>query len=221
LPGGLTAPAGLPGGLNQPGSNQPGLNQPVTSTDASQQYPGQQYPGQQYPGQPLPGQQSFVPPSPVPQAPVQQLPQLPGQPPSQGQFNPNNPGTGGAPNPGLNIINQLLTTPRPAPSGIGTATTNNQTVGGGIAGVASTFTGATIKSYGGRTDYSEWEFVYQLPQQTGIPQNAQQQNGQNGQGTSQGFSGPGGAGMPPGPPPGAPPPPPPGGFPAIPSLPAH
>jgi hypothetical protein len=208
LPNGLNQP-----GLNQPGLNQPGLNQPVTSTDASQQYPGQQYPGQ-----PLPGQQTFVQPSPVPQSAV---PQLPGQPPpNQGQFNPNNPGAAGAANPGLNIINQLLTTPRPAPSGIGTATNNNQVVGGGIAGVASTFTGATIKSYGGRTDYSEWEFIYQLPQQTGIPQNTQQQNGQNGQTIGQGFSGPGGAGMP-GPPPGAPPPPPPGGFPAVPSLPSH
>jgi len=199
----------------------------ATSPDGSQQvqFPGQQFSGQLPPLQLPPIQQQ----PPAQQLPVQQLPvqQLPGQPAGQGQFNAGNPGAAGAANPGLNIINQLLTTPRPPPSGIAAATaTNNQTIGGGLAGVASMFTGATIKSYGGRTDYSEWEFVFQLPQQTGMPANGQPQNGQqpngqpqNGQPQSfQPFPGPGGAGMPP-PPSGPPPPPPPGGFPAIPSLP--
>ena len=149
------------------------------------------------------------------QAPMQPLP---GQAtPGQGQFSPGNPGAPGGANPGLNIINQLLTTPRQPPAALA-ATTNNQTVGGGIAGVASKFTGATIKSYGGRTDYSEWEFVYQLPQQTGMPPSNGNGTSQNGTSTFPGM-GPGGASMPLGPPPGGAPPPPPGGFPAIPSLP--
>ena len=35
-----------------------------------------------------------------------------------------------------------------------------------MAGVASTHKGASIKSYGDRTKYQEWEFVFQLPQTT-------------------------------------------------------
>jgi hypothetical protein len=220
-------------GLNQPGLGQPGLGQPMnppgtvpplpggmaTSPDGTQQG--------QFPGQQFPVQQAFLPSPPVQQPPVQQAPMqpLPGLPTPGGQgqqFNPGNPGAPGGVNPGLNIINQLLTTPRQPPAGLAAATDTQTTVGGGIAGVASKFTGPTIKSYGGRTDYSEWEFVYQLPQQTGIPQNGQNQNGQNQNGQQQGFqpfSGPGGASMPTGPPPGPAPPPPPGGFPAIPSLP--
>ncbi len=190
LPPGLQPPGLNQSGLNQsglnpnqPGVGQPGLGQPApgtvpgfpggvaTSPDGSQQYPPIQF--QPSLPQQQPVQQAPVQPTPVQQAPAQQAPfqQMPGQPqPGQGPFNPSSPGAPGAANPGLNIINQLLTTPRPAPSGIGPAT-NNQTIGGGIAGVASTFTGATIKSYGGRTDCSEWEFVYQLPQQAGMPQN--------------------------------------------------
>ncbi len=234
LPAGITTPS-LPPGMTVPGAPPglpPGVQSPVgapgtvptfpgaTSLDGSQQVTGQQFPGQQFPGQQFPGQQSFAPQQPSQQFPVQQAPvqQLPGQQPqSQGQFNPANPGAAGATNPGLSIINQLLTTPRPAPQGIGPGT-NNQTIGGGIAGVASKFAGPTIKSYGGRTDYSEWEFIYQLPQQAGIPQNGQALGGQPYTGPNTNVPGPPPAGAPP-PPPGGAPPPPPGGFPSIPSFP--
>ena len=72
----------------------------------------------------------------------------------------------------LGIINQLLTTPRPPPPGIGPsqpASNQQQTIGGGIAGVASKFEGPSIKSYGGQTEFSKWEFIFQLQQQTGLP----------------------------------------------------
>jgi hypothetical protein len=75
-------------------------------------------------------------------------------------------------NQALNLINQLLTTPRQPPPGIGpataTAANNNQTIGGGIAGVASTFTGPTIKTYLDHSQYQEWEFIFQVQQQ-GLP----------------------------------------------------
>ena len=84
------------------------------------------------------------------------------------------------------MINQILTTPRQPPPGIGPATNTQQTVGGGIAGVASTNTGPTIKSYADKTKFEEWEFVFQLQQQ-GLPgqganplQNAAQNGGPNG-----------------------------------------
>ena len=107
----------------------------------------------------------------------------------------NNPsnlgGTSAPPSQALNVINQMLTTARPVPPGVGPggpagAGANGQpTVGGGIAGVASTFKGPTIKSYAEKTKFEEWEFVFQLQQQ-GVPgqganplQNQQNQNGQN------------------------------------------
>ncbi|MDP9052737.1 MAG: hypothetical protein M3N93_00295, partial [Acidobacteriota bacterium] len=88
-----------------------------------------------------------------------------------------------------NLINQILTTPRPggfpgsgaqqqtpgdpnnnsasttnAPNNTGTAPnpTQGQTIGGGIAGVASKREQDAIKSYKDRTVYNEWEFVYDL-----------------------------------------------------------
>jgi hypothetical protein len=111
------------------------------------------------------------------------------------------------------MINQLLTTPRPGglnglgaqpqtatpPGGIpGTAvattaatqTPVTQTIGGGIAGIASTRTQEGIKVYNDKKKYNEWEFVYdvtkdptknggagQIPaaNQNGNPANAQQQ----------------------------------------------
>mgnify|MGYP003346590997 FL=1 len=42
---------------------------------------------------------------------------------------------------------------------------NNQ-FGAGIAGVASTYTGPSILSYGDRTHFNEWEFVWVMQQGT-------------------------------------------------------
>lgn len=157
--GGIIGAPGIPNGIQQ-NTIQQGLQQqgliPPGQQFQNQPVPGQQFQGQQFQGQP------------------QGIVQVPGQLPQGGA-----PGAPGS-NPGLNMIQQLLTTPRAPPPGIGPATTD-QSTGAAIAGVASKFTGPSIKSYGGRTDYSEWEFVFQPQQQQIMPQIGQQQNGQNGQ----------------------------------------
>ena len=64
----------------------------------------------------------------------------------------------GQQNPALNLIGNLLTSPRQAPS-----TTGGLTGGGtGIAGVASNAEGKGIHVVNDHTKYKEWEFVYDL-----------------------------------------------------------
>jgi hypothetical protein len=86
------------------------------------------------------------------------------------QTQPN--GVGGPQGAAANIINQILTTPRPGGlNGIGgTGNTGSpigqglggQTIGGGFAGVASKAEQEGIKSYKDHTSYNEWEFVYDM-----------------------------------------------------------
>jgi hypothetical protein len=136
-------------------------------------------------------------------------PGQPGQPVVAGQIptgfsnTPNGPAGGAA-----NLINQILTTPRPGGfNGIGGSdpgstitgaigSTNNTgtalpgmggtTVGGGIAGVASKLEQEGIKVYNQRTSYNEWEFIYDMSKDKsrgggGVPnQQPQQQSGQSG-----------------------------------------
>jgi hypothetical protein len=128
--------------------------------------PGQAgYPGQPtYPGQTLPGQ---------PGAPVNSqtggVSPYPIQPGSNG--NPAGfaqpgmvPGQGNA---AADMIRNILTTPRPG--GMPTANPGSQTIGGGIAGVASTAEGEGVKVYNERTLYQEWEFIYDQSKQKQIP----------------------------------------------------
>jgi hypothetical protein len=183
-------------GTGQPGANgQPG--QPLPPGVAPNSVPGSIQPG-------LPGGAPFQFPIPTGtgQPPVPGTDPSQGQPvqgpfgqPNQGQFGQPNqgqfgqPGQGqgqpgtvqggiaGPPNTALGMINTLLTTPRTPPAGIGVPTSNN-TVGGGIAGVASTYEGPSIKSYNTRTKFNEWEFVFQnqpqgAPGQTTPPPNGQ------------------------------------------------
>ena len=127
--------------------------------------PGQPY---TYP-QVIPGQVPFgqVPQTgqPVqPYNPFQQQNQLQQQ---NQPYNPNQPAGGGvAPtgntppgqNPAAALIQNLLTSPRQAPS-----TTGGLTGGGtGIAGVASNAEGKGIHVVNDHTKYKEWEFVYDL-----------------------------------------------------------
>jgi hypothetical protein len=42
-------------------------------------------------------------------------------------------------------------------------------MGGGLAGIASSHVGPSIKTYAGKNDFSLWEFVFMLQQQTGVP----------------------------------------------------
>jgi hypothetical protein len=53
------------------------------------------------------------------------------------------------------MLNRILTTPRPGgmPQGTGT-------IGGGMAGVASTGEGTGVMIYNDRTLYKEWEFIF-------------------------------------------------------------
>jgi hypothetical protein len=56
------------------------------------------------------------------------------------------------------MIQQLLTSPRQAPTSTGFTTGNT----GGIAGVASTAEGKGIHVVNDRTKYKEWEFIYDI-----------------------------------------------------------
>jgi type II secretory pathway pseudopilin PulG len=128
--------------------------------------PGQAtYPGQGvYPGQPLPGQ---------PGMPVNS--QMGGVSPYPIQPGANGtpvgfpqPGTvAGQGNAAADMIRNILTTPRPGgmPQGMAGA----QTIGGGIAGVASNAEGEGVKVYNDRTLYQEWEFIYDPQKQKQIP----------------------------------------------------
>jgi len=179
----------------QPGQLQPGQLQP------GQLQPGQLQPGQLQPGQLQPGQ--------LPPGQFQPGQGVAGQlPPGQGQFPQGAGGQGlqgngalqggaaGGQNNAINLINQLLTSPRTPPAGIGTTPPQNNAMGGGIAGVASTYEGPSIKSYNTRTKFNEWEFVFQNQQQ-GVPgQTNGQPNGQPNAGQQTGNQPLGG--MPPG-----------------------
>lgn len=162
----------------QPGQPYPGQPYPA------QPYPGQQVPGQPYPNQPYPvnpGQ----PGAPVyPTQVVQSQNGIPGQPysyqpnfppganPQFNQFTRPTPAqpAGGLPgfspgqnnsqqNPAINAIQNALFAPRQPPPGIGSG---NTIAAGGIAGVATTYKGASIKSVNDRRKYQEWEFIYDL-----------------------------------------------------------
>ena len=66
-----------------------------------------------------------------------------------GAQNPQGPGTA------ADMINRILTTPRP-----GGMPGSGPTFGGGLAGVASTSEGQGVKIYNERTLYKEWEFIF-------------------------------------------------------------
>lgn len=95
----------------------------------------------------------------------------------------------GAPNQAIQAIQQMLTSTRPggAPPGVGAA--GGAAVGGGIAGVASKAELEGIRVYNEKSNYQEWEFLYDLKKaqqqaggmqgQGGMPGQQGQQAGQN------------------------------------------
>lgn len=108
-------------------------------------YPGQQpIPGQPYPGLPFVGQ---------PGAPGNSQPG--GVSPAFPQAGATTPPQG--PSAAADMLNRILTTARPGgmPQGIG-----GQTIGGGMAGVASNGEGEGVMVYNDRTVYKEWEFIF-------------------------------------------------------------
>ena len=193
----------------QPGQPYPGQPyNPALQNNLGQ--PGQPYPGQQYnPGQNPIGVQpgSFQPGLPGQIQVPGQTPVLPGQnPPNFGQTNPINPnqvtpiipgqgfnpgaGTpppipGGASNPAVGMINDMLRQPRQTDS----SGANSTMAAGGLAGVASNFKGPSIKVYKDRQKYNEWEFIFDLKQ--GLP--GQQQGQPQGQGLAPAGQGPAGS----------------------------
>jgi hypothetical protein len=191
---GQTAPTGMPpsgavgfnGGLpGQPLPGQPGQ-------------PGQQLGGQPV-GIPLPGQPGFNPLQMKVDANGQLVPVAPTQTGavinSQTGGVQNTPQPGGINAPGMNpngngipaqnlatqAINAQLMNPNPQ-AGVG-GLGGQPGMQGGIAGVASNYKGPSIKIYGGRQKYQEWEFIFSLNDgRSGAPGQGRNplQPGQNG-----------------------------------------
>jgi hypothetical protein len=151
--GGSTVPVPIQGANGQVNPNQPGFNQPGFNQPGANQ-PGFNQPG--FPsGNPVNSQVGGV--SPVAGSPYPTTAGANGNPPGFNQ-------------PGINMSSQaqsaaaamignILTQPRPG--GMPTANTAGvQTMGGGIAGFASTADEDSIMVYNDRTNYHEWEFVF-------------------------------------------------------------
>jgi hypothetical protein len=75
-------------------------------------------------------------------------------------FGGSNPPPGVPSNLATSMIQQLLTTPNPRGLQQAGLQTGNVGLGGGIAGVASKVDAEGIKIYKEKTNYKEWEFVY-------------------------------------------------------------
>jgi hypothetical protein len=73
----------------------------------------------------------------------------------------------GTPNDAQKMINDILTRPRPGGLPAQGAQPIGQTIGGGIAGVASNADEEGIKVYNERTNYKEWEFLYDYTKDRG------------------------------------------------------
>jgi len=166
-------PGGQPGQYPgvQPGQ-YPGVQQGQFPGAQPGQYPGMQpgqYPGMQpgqYPGMPAQGQ---IVPFMQPGNQVSQYPNQPASSQTGGQVPIPFPGyaqqPGAAPgaanpNPALELIRNLLTSPRQGPPIGGPMQAGGMQLGGGIAGVASKYEAEGIKVYNEKTAYQEWEFIY-------------------------------------------------------------
>jgi hypothetical protein len=210
LPGAPTGPAGslgtYPGAPPAPGSAPPVFMLPGVA--GTQGAPNGQagIPGMlgipTVPG--APGQTSSF--GGIGSGPSQFAPQqqVPGAPPG---FFPGPSGAVGGTQPGVQInpsaqaaaaglLQNLLTQPRPGGlAGITGAAQSGAIMGGGIAGVASKAEGESIMVYGDRTDFSEWEFIYD-PMKFRVPANPNSGSGGGGVPASQlastsGMSSPG------------------------------
>jgi hypothetical protein len=71
------------------------------------------------------------------------------------------------PNDAQRMIQNLLTQPRANVPGQGTNAPQGQQIGGGIAGVASNADAEGIKVYNDKTNYKEWEFIYDYTKDRG------------------------------------------------------
>jgi len=164
LPPGFPIPGRAPNQPNQP--NQPNNNNQggystvgnYGSTVGTGPVTGSQPNAPSFPGQLPPG----VPGPPANSQNFGGTPAYPNMPGAQGNP-PNYPQPGMTINPNQqsaaqNLIGNLLTTPRPG--GLQALQGQGQTIGGGIAGVASKAEGDSIMIYHDHQDYSEWEFIF-------------------------------------------------------------
>jgi uncharacterized membrane protein YgcG len=131
-------------------ANSP-IPQPNQANQFQQQQPFQPQQQNQFQQQ----QQPFQPPqanTPFPISPQQPV----------AQAGNTTPITGGS-NQATDMIGRILTSPRtqPAPN----TQQGGQQVGAGIAGVASTSESPSIMVYNDRTNYNEWEFIFDLTKQ--------------------------------------------------------
>ena len=80
--------------------------------------------------------------------------------------NPTSPQPGvqaGQPNPALQMIQNIISNPRPGGlAGVRGGGVGGQQLGGGVAGVASKKDAESIRIYNDRTNYKEWEFIYDM-----------------------------------------------------------
>ncbi len=176
-------------GQQYPGQQYPGAqpNQPYPGTQgypAPQGYPGSQaYPGMQarsgmpsIPGtQVNPGMQGYPGQMGTPQTGMQGYPGM-GMNAQAGAAYPysNQPAMQGAPagfpgagaqtgqNQAVQLIQQILTSPRPGGMPGTQPGMGGMQIGGGIAGVASTDEEESIIVYNEKQKYNEWEFIYDL-----------------------------------------------------------
>lgn len=99
-------------------------------------------------------------------------------------------GSPGGANPAAALIQRMLTTPNP--NGLRNMQANQTpSLGGGIVGVATKYDAEGIKIYNERTNYKEWEFIYDPSKEKGAKQLPQIPGTVPGQNTGQsnpGFS---------------------------------
>lgn len=134
-------PAGQPGSFAQPPAGYPSYPGAPPAAGFPPSGTQSQY-GQPYPQYPVAAASS----------------QTGGQVPYPSTTQRATPGQGGV-NPALQLIQNILMNPRPAPGGMQTGG-GAQMLGGGIAGVASKVEAPSIKVYNERSAYNEWEFIY-------------------------------------------------------------
>jgi hypothetical protein len=209
--------ATMPGEQTQPGQqpNQPPLNQPPGVAGEQPGAAGQpQVPGQaplppgfpQRPGLPpglagmrpgfTPGQPGMFQPPANMQAGFSQQPtttdpsQQPVQQPAQPTSAFNNSGPGGQRNAGLQAVQNQLNGGQTGLSQGSSAFNNNNSIGGGIAGVASKYKGPSIKVYDEQQRYEKWEFIYDPKKDAALGKNLPQQQAVTNPGNTLGQSPP-------------------------------
>jgi type II secretory pathway pseudopilin PulG len=198
-PNAPTAPGSNPGDPNAPNAGNPAPTVPpvpgANPPDGSQPgAPGQPVMPPGMPGAP-PGMPGMPPGFPgVPGAPVNSqtggvsatpYPTMPGANGSAPPF-PQPGATNQGANAAQNMISQILSSPRPGGAPVGTTATSGGglVIGGGIAGVASKADAVGIMVYNDRTNYKEWEFIFD-PTKWRAPANPLAGAGTNGTPASQ------------------------------------